>query len=324
MPARRLRYRAAVLTKAGTTSVEQTLARDPAADEVRVRLEGSGICASNLPVWEGRDWFRYPLEPGAPGHEGWGIVDAIGDGVDSVAVGDRVALMSHHAYAEYDIAPAAAVRQLPHELDGKPFPGEPLGCVMNIFCRAGIRSGHTVAVVGAGFLGVLLTRLASEAGARVLVTSRRPYALELAREAGAMATCSADSYEQARPEVLRLTEGRGFDRVIEAAGLQVTLDLATQLTRERGRLIIAGFHQDGPRRVDMQLWNWRGLDVINAHERDPARYAEGIGRAAAAVVDGRLDPYPLFTHEVALDELDTAFELMQRRPPGFMKALVRV
>jgi len=54
--------------------------------------------------------------------------------------------------------------------------------------------------------------------------------------------------------------------VIEAAGQQWPLDLATELTRERGRLIIAGYHQDGPRQINMQLWNWRGLDVINAHE----------------------------------------------------------
>ena len=57
--------------------------------------------------------------------------------------------------------------------------------------------------------------------------------------------------------------------------------------------MIAGYHQDGPRQVNMQLWNWRGLDVINAHERDPAVYVQGIREAVEAVAAGRLDPAAL-------------------------------
>jgi NADPH2:quinone reductase len=62
---------------------------------------------------------------------------------------------------------------LPSELDGHPFPGEPLGCAMNIFKRAEIRAGQTVAIIGIGFLGALLTQLAAQAGARVIAISRR-------------------------------------------------------------------------------------------------------------------------------------------------------
>ena len=81
-----------------------------------------------------------------------------------------------------------------------------------------------------------------------------------------------------------LTDGRWCERVIEAVGLQWPLDLAGELTGERGRLVIAGYHQDGPRQVNMQLWNWRGIDVINAHERDPQRYVDGM--RAAVDLDG--------------------------------------
>jgi threonine dehydrogenase-like Zn-dependent dehydrogenase len=87
-------------------------------------------------------------------------------------------------------------------------------------------------------------------------------------------------------------------------------------------LVIAGYHQDGPRQVNMQLWNWRGLDVINAHERDPQRYADGLHAAIAAVATGRIDPSPLYTHRFALKELPQAFELMRSRPDGFLKAVV--
>jgi hypothetical protein len=56
----------------------------------------------------------------------------------------------------------------------------------------------------------------------------------------------------------------------------VAADLAGELCAERGRLVIAGYHQDGMRQVNVQLWNWRGIDVINAHERDPQAYVDGM------------------------------------------------
>ena len=97
---------------------------------------------------------------------------------------------------------------------------------------------------------------------------------------------------------------------------------AAELTRERGKLIIAGYHQDGPRQVNMQMWNWRGLDVINAHERDPAIYVQGIRDAVEAVTLGRLDPTPLYTHSYALEQLDDALNATRDRPDGFVKAFV--
>src|SRR3954463_13769007 len=74
----------------------------PGPKQVRVRLEGCGVCASNIPPWEGREWFKYPMEHGALGHEGWGVVDAVGSEVRSIHEGDRVAMLSEHAYAQYD------------------------------------------------------------------------------------------------------------------------------------------------------------------------------------------------------------------------------
>src|SRR3954469_17713896 len=130
---RREFMRAAVLRGPGRFEVVQTVVPKPAEHEVCVQIEGCGICGSNLPVWEGREWFTYPFEAGAPGHEAWGTVDRIGPGVSNLREGDRVALLSYHGFAEYDLADASVVVPLP---DGvSQFPGEPLGCVMNIWRR---------------------------------------------------------------------------------------------------------------------------------------------------------------------------------------------
>jgi threonine dehydrogenase-like Zn-dependent dehydrogenase len=310
--------RAAVIRERGSVELVDVPLPEPGEGEVRLRLEGSGVCGSDLPVWSGRPWFDYPQPPGAPGHEGWGVVDAVGPGVSGLREGDRVAGLTYRAYADYDIARATDLVPLPGGTG--PFPGEALGCAVNVVRRSGIRAGDTVAVVGAGFLGCVIVQLAAAAGARVLAISRRRSALEAAATMGAAATIALE--EPVAERVEELTDGELCDVVIEAAGVQTTLDVAGPLTRTRGRLVVAGFHQDGPRQVDMQLWNWRGLDVVNAHERDPSVYVEGIREAARAVAEGRLDPGPLYTHRFGLDQVDAALETAIERPDGFIKALV--
>jgi len=204
------------------------------------------------------------------------------------ADGRRVAALCFNGYAEWDAAPASTVVELPPELDGLPFPGEALACAVNVVRRARVEPGERVAVVGMGFLGTCVARLLGDA-----------------------------------TEVRRGAEIDGeFDVVVEAAGTQEALDTASRLVAARGRLVVAGFHQDGPRTVDLQSWNWRGIDVINAHERDPAVVVDAMREAARLAADGTLDLRELVTHELSLDELDRAFELAATRPPGFLKAVV--
>ena len=313
---------AAVVVAAGRAEVRAAPLPAPGPGQVRLKLEGCGVCASNLGPWSGPEWMEFPTEPGGLGHEGWGVVDAVGAGVTSVRPGDRVAALTYHAYAGYDLAQADAVVPLPAALDGRPFPGEPLGCAMNIFARAGIEAGQTVAIVGIGFLGAILTRLCAQAGARVIAISRRPFSLEVARTMGAAETLPMEDHWAILERVKALTGGRFCERVIEAVGKQWPLDLAAELTGERGRLVIAGYHQDGPRQVNMQMWNWRGFDVVNAHERDPAVYVAGVRAAVEAVASGRLDPSPLYTHVYPLERLGEALDATRDRPDGFLKALV--
>ena len=313
---------AGVIAAPGQAALQSLELPEPGPGQVLVRLEGSGVCASSLPLWEGREWFQYPQPPGAPGHEGWGHVAALGSGVQGLQVGDRIAALTYRAHAEYDLAEASAVVRLPDTLAGSAVLGEPLGCATNIFQRSEIRAGQTVAIVGIGFLGALLTQLATHAGARVIALSRRPFSLEFARAAGAAHTLVMDDHWKILEQVKALTDGKWCERVIECTGLQWPLDLAGEMTAERGRLVIAGYHQDGLRQVNLQLWNWRGIDVINAHERDPQAYVEGMKRAVDLMVQGVLDPAPLYTHRLPLDRLGDALELTRTRPDGFMKALV--
>jgi 2-desacetyl-2-hydroxyethyl bacteriochlorophyllide A dehydrogenase len=305
------RAAAAVLSGPGSVELRPGPVPEPGPGEALVRLEGCGVCGSNVPVWEGRPWFSYPLEPGEPGHEGWGVVEAVGPGVEALRPGTRVTGLLERSFAAYDAASADLLVPLPPALRGAAFPGEAVGCAVNVVRRSGLAAGDRVAIVGVGFLGALVLQLAVAAGAEVTALARRPFARSLALELGA---ARAHAPEAAPEET--------FDVVVEAAGVQETLDLAARLTRVRGRLVVAGYHQDGPRQVDLRLWNWRGLDVVNAHERDPAVVVEGIREGVEAVVAGRLDLGPLVTHRFPLERLADALDAAVARPDGFMKAVV--
>src|SRR5690606_9919300 len=89
--------RSLVLLKPQTSELQNCSLPDCSADEVLLRVEGCGLCASSIPVWEGRPWFDYPLQPGAPGHEAWGRIIAAGAQVDWLTPGQRVACRAENA-----------------------------------------------------------------------------------------------------------------------------------------------------------------------------------------------------------------------------------
>jgi threonine dehydrogenase-like Zn-dependent dehydrogenase len=274
---------AGVVAAPCTAVVDRAAVPEPGAGEVVIRVEGCGVCASSLPLWEGRPWFDYPLPPGAPGHEAWGRLDD----------GTRVAFLGNRGFAERAVAAADEVVPLPPELDGLPFPGEALGCAVNVFRRSDVRRGQDVAIVGMGFLGSALAQLCEHTGAQVVQVRRGD-------DVG----------------------GLECERVLETGGTQASLDVASSLVATRGRLVVAGYHQDGPRSVDLQSWNWRGIDVVNAHERESAAYVDGMREAAALAAEGILDVDRLVTHRFPLERLAAALEAARTRPNGFVKAWV--
>lgn len=318
----REKMRAARLMAPGEIVIEEVARPVPKSGEVRLKLEGCGVCASNLEPWAGLPWLTYPAAPGALGHEPWGIVDRVGPDVTAFKEGDRVTGLSFNAFAEYDLARADQLLHIPPQLANQPLPGEPLGCAFNIFRRARIEAGQTVAIVGIGFLGAILTRLATQAGARVLAISRRDASLSRARSLGAAATIPMDDHWRIIDSVREATAGRMCERVIEAVGKQWPLDLASALVATGGTLVVAGYHQDGPRQVNMQDWNWKGIDVVNAHERDTRVVLDGMTRAMDHLRNGELDPLPLYSHRFPLDELGAALDATRDKPGDFVKALI--
>jgi threonine dehydrogenase-like Zn-dependent dehydrogenase len=314
-------YRSARISRPGKIEYIQHHIPDVKEDEVLVKMKGCGICASNLPVWEGRDWFSYPTENGTPGHEGWGYVAECGELVKEVKKGDYVAVLSTDAFSEYVHTKEKNILPLPEALRDLPFPGEPFGCSVNILKRADIQKGQMVAVVGLGFIGLSLIPLIKDMGADVIAISRRTSSRHVAKLLGADHVIPFDSHNEVVNKVYELSE-KGCERVIECTGKQEPLSLATSLASVYGKLIIAGFHQDGPRQVDMQTWNWNCLDIINAHERDEAVQKSGIKISADLFASGRIPAELLLSHSFSFNQLEEGLNFVSSCPENLVKAYI--
>ena len=313
--------RAACLVKPGVVQVEEIPVPEPGPTQVRFKVKGCGVSGRLLATWRGVVAQTYPRPAGESDAEAWGIVDAVGKQVHGIKPGDPVAAISLSAHAEYDVAEVGSVIRLPSALSDAPFPSRSLAGAFNVFEHCRIEAGQMVAVVGVGFLGALVIQLATDAGAEVVALSRRPFSLSVAREMGASSVVELEEPADVWKHVQGTLNGRLCDVVVETAGKQATLDYAGRLTKAYGRLVIAGRH-DGPREVNLQLWNQRGLEVLNAHDDDPERILDGMRQASDALSSGRIAIVPLLTHRFGLGQLETALELSERRPLGFVKALI--
>ncbi len=282
----------------------------PGAEEVLVRIRACGVCGSDLNAWRGVPGLEYPLDPGAPGHEVYGEVLELGPGASALRVGDTVTGLMWNSFAELGVARAENLVTVP---SGVPLLGEPLACAMNVIRRSGIAPDGRFVIVGFGYLAALMVHLAPP-GVRWVAIARREDSRALALRLGAEA-----AYEFGNiPSEL----WDSFEVAIEAAGVQQTLDFATWLTAYGGRLVIAGYHADGPRTVNMQSWNWKGIDVINAHERQPARYMAGLRQALELLSQRNIDLAHLHTHSWPLARAAEAFATAEQRPAGFIKGML--
>lgn len=298
--------RAVCLLAPREARIQQVPEPEPGPEDVLVCVRACGVCASDLNAWRGVPGVEYPLPPGAPGHEVWGEI---------IGTGQPVTGLVWNGLAEHSLARADHLVPLEPPFDQTPLLGEPLACAQNVVRRAAIQPGDRVAFVGFGYLAALAAQLLPGHVAGWVAVARRAESRHLALRLGAQAAYDFSEVPSDLWDSLPV--------VIEAAGVQQTLDYATWLTAYGGRLVIAGYHADGPRTVNLQSWNWKGIEVSNAHERQPAVYLAALRDALRIVAERRLDLAWMLSHQFKLDETPAAFAAAEAHPAGFFKAVVR-
>jgi 2-desacetyl-2-hydroxyethyl bacteriochlorophyllide A dehydrogenase len=312
-----------------------------APDDAIVRVESTGICGSDLHIYHG----RVQIEPGfVIGHEYVGTVVEVGDAVGEVAVGDRVlgtystacggCFFCHRgeyhkcdhgrvfghgatlgslqgAQAELLLVPHAnlVLRRVPEGIsdDAALFAGDVAGTAYHAMSEGGLEPGGSVAVLGLGPVGLCAVQVAQAAGAALIVAiDSVPERLRVAESLGASAVHLSE--DDPRGTVKKLTDGRGVDMSIEAVGHPDALDLACRLARKAGTVSVIGVYAERTE-VHMGVVWIKALTLRTGH----ANVIGHLDRVLAMLASGALDPAPLVTHRMPLDEAAEAYAAYDRR-----------
>jgi 2-desacetyl-2-hydroxyethyl bacteriochlorophyllide A dehydrogenase len=312
-----------------------------APDEAIVRVEASGVCGSDLHIYHG----RVAIEPGFTiGHEYVGTVVAAGDSVSRVSAGDRVLgtyctacgecffcrrgdfhkcdagrVFGHGkllgelqgAQAELLLVPSAnlTLRPVPEGMsdDVALFAGDVMGTGYHAVAETGVGEGDSVAVLGLGPVGLCAVQAALAAGAeRVIAVDTVDDRLEMARSFGAQPVHLTE--EDPKGAVKAATEGRGVDATVDAVGHPDALDLACRLTRKCGTVSATGVYAE---RIEVHMGIvWIKALTLKTGHANVIKHVDPVLEALAA---GRLDPSPLVTHRMKLDDAAEAYATYDRR-----------
>ncbi|HEU0249294.1 MAG TPA: alcohol dehydrogenase catalytic domain-containing protein [Solirubrobacteraceae bacterium] len=309
--------------------------------EAIVRIEATGVCGSDLHIYHG----RVRIEPGFTiGHEYVGTVLEIGDAVQGVAVGDRVLgcfqSACGHCYfcrrgwfhkcdssrtfghgaalgslqgtqAEQALIPSAdlVLRKIPVAMSDEAalFAGDVMGTGYHAVADSDLRAGDVAAVLGLGPVGLCAVQAAKAAGAaRVIAIDSIPERLAMAESFGAQPVHLTE--QDPRAAAREISEGRGVDVCIDAVGYPDAFDLALKLTRKCGTVQAVGVYAERAQ-VHMGLLWIKSLHVCAGH----ANVIGHVDRVLAMMSAGLLDPTPLVTHHMALDDAPEAYALYDRR-----------
>jgi L-iditol 2-dehydrogenase len=313
--------KAALLHGPENLAIEETSAPHAARGEVMIRPEFAGICGTDISIFLGHRSVPYPF---ILGHEVIGRVAALGEGVDTFRVGQRVLVEPNYpcgtcrlcqsgrgavcaqkgsmgvnlpgCFAELAIAPAEFVWPLPESIpDQEAVAIEPLAVSMHGFLQTGARKGDTIAVLGCGVVGLLLIHAATAAGVRVIAHDRVPGKLEMARSLGAVTASEKDDPE-------KLWQKETVIAVVECAGSVPTVELALRSAPRGACVVLLGLPSTQASFSPMRLVR-EGIDIRTSMIYDhPKDFAHVIDQVA----QGLLHPARVVTHTYPLESLGRA------------------
>ena len=237
---------------------------EPSPNEVLIETKAVGLCMSDIYLMMGQmPDVTFPTE--RFGHEPSGIVRAVGKDVIRFKPGDRVTTLwargGFMQYADYYCNDANYTFHLPPEIPFAHGLCEPLSAVARSICGIGILPGDTVAVVGVGYFGLLMVQAANLLGAwRVVALDRTPGRLQLATDLGAHAAFNVTE-DGVHRAVTEITADKGFDVVIECAGVEGVWDTCVDLVRTNGSVFAYGWHTR-PETINPCKWH-KGFNVLS-------------------------------------------------------------
>lgn len=320
---------------------------DPGPGEVLVKLKTVGICGSDMHWYlDGGIGHSNATYPQVLGHEPAGEIIAVGKGVHGRQVGDRVSiepsltcghcefcLRGQHnnclkcvflgspqawgLFREYAAVPEHNTDLVPKNLDWKQAALiEPVAVMVHILELTQVGIGDTVAVMGAGPIGMLCAAMARQCGAgKVYICDKVPHRLELAKKMGADMAVPVDKMAEA---VMDDTGGRGVDVVMDAAGAPRTMDIGIHLARPGATVMLIGIPSEKTFAIDLHTAFAKELRL------QTLKRSNHKGAAAARLLEAGRIPDAFVTHVLPLNQTPKGFDLLTHYSDGVGKVLIDV
>ena len=294
---------------------------EPKAGEVRVAIRSASLNFPDLLIVQNKYQMKPPL-PFVPGSEYAGVIDAVGEGVSHVKLGDAVAAFGGTGgFGTHAVVQAALVMPLPPGFafdDAAAFVLTYATTHHALLDRAALKAGETVLVLGAaGGVGTAAIQIAKAVGARVIAAASSDEKCALCRELGADATINygGANLPNLRDEIKRLTDGKGPDVVYDPVGG----DLAEPVFRSiawRGRYLVVGFAQGGIPALPWNLALLKGASIVGVFwgdfaRREPKANAKALAELAGWYAQGKIKP--VIDRRLPMNELPAAFAHMGSR-----------
>lgn len=322
----------------------------PKAKEVLVKLEYVGICGSDVHYFHDGRCGDFAVEGDFMlGHECAGTIVGLGEGVERLKVGDRVALEPgvtcgqcefcksgrynlcpdvqflatppvQGCYENYIAFPENMAFKLPDNISTKEGAlVEPLSVGMHAANQGQVKLGDSVVILGAGCIG-LVTLLACKAyGATdITVVDIIPKRLDYALKLGATRVINGKKLD-AVAEVEKLTEGAGIDKVFETAGSAVTIAQTPYMVKRGGTIILVGISPQ-----ETIEFNFAKIMAKEARIESVFRYRNIYPQAIAAISQGIIDVSGIVTHEFAFDDIQKAFDCAIHEKNDVVKAVIKI
>jgi L-iditol 2-dehydrogenase len=298
----------------------------PGDGQLLVEVVASGVCTSDLTPWRTGPASRGGL-PIRLGHEIVGRIVASGEGARQWPCGQLVTGLGDQGFASMAVLNAAHILPVPPGIEPAHALGEPVADLAEAIWRTPAGPGARVAVVGLGFMGLGLVQLARDRAPSLLIgVDPVPAARKRALQLGADLVFAPDeipgaySTDFGNDPVSRSRDCRP-DVVLEATGVTPGLATAGALVCPFGTLCIVGYHHAGDAMMDMRLW-YKAVTIVNGFCPDRTRLMRAMSGALDLIAKRRFSYAPLVTHQFGLDQVDQAYELMDARADGFVKAVL--
>ena len=339
--------KAVMLSEPGNIGLIEMPEEEPGLGEVKLRIQSCSVCGSDLEGYHG----QHPKMtfPRIMGHEVASIVEAVGEGVEGLKIGDRVAgtgrkacrscpscragrpaectqlggpgFTADGAYAEAMTVVCDDLTPIPENLSfDEAAVAQPVAIANHaVSGRARIEAGETILVQGCGPIGLATMMLARLKGARVISTDIVDYRVQKARELGADLAINSAKEDVMAP-IQDLTNGEGVDKVIECVGADQddTLPQAVEAVRESGLVVVVGSFAQNRATIPIIDFKFSEKAIIGSQGMP-----EGYDPVFELMAAGKLDVEPLITHRVPLDQAPHALDLMDRKAEEVVKVVLQ-